>query len=203
MPTVSGVGRAARIGLLIIGTILILPVRGAPAVHADELWSALRGGTHVVLFRHASTEPGLGDPPGFRVDDCATQRNLSEAGREESRRIGAAFQRHRVPVGRVLSSRWCRCLETARLAFGRVEPWAPLDSFFADRSRESEQTRAVRAFIAEARADGNLVLVTHQVNITALTGVVPAPGEMIVLRAELDGALRVVGRLGPAAFPGN
>jgi phosphohistidine phosphatase SixA len=203
MPSVSGVGRAARIGLLIIGTILILPVRGAPAVDADEPWSALRGGAHVVLFRHASTEPGLGDPPGFRLEDCATQRNLSEAGREESRRIGAAFRRHRVPIGRVLSSRWCRCLETARLAFGRVEPWAPLDSFFDDRSREPEQTRAVRAYIAEARAGGNLVLVTHQVNITALTGVVPAPGEMIVLRAELGGALRVVGRHGRAAFPGN
>jgi phosphohistidine phosphatase SixA len=203
LESVSRAGRAARVSLLVISAILTIPARGAPAARGDEVWAALRGGRHVVLFRHATTEPGVGDPPGFRVDDCATQRNLSEAGREESRRIGAAFRRHRVPVERVLSSRWCRCLETARLAFGRVEPWAPLDSFFDDRSREPEQTRAVRALIAEVRSDGNLVLVTHQVNITALTGVVPAPGEMIILRAELDGALRVVGRLGPAAFPGN
>jgi phosphohistidine phosphatase SixA len=203
MPSVSGVGRAARIGLLIIGTILSLPVRGVPAVDADELWSALRGGTHVVLFRHASTEPGLGDPPGFRVDDCATQRNLSEAGREESRRIGAAFRKYGVAFGRVLSSRWCRCLETARLAFGRADPWPALDSFFDDRSREPEQTRAVRSLIAEPRAGGNLVLVTHQVNITALTGIVPAAGEMIVLSSGPGGPVRAVGRLGAAAFSGN
>ena len=175
----------------------------SPARAAGEVWDALRGGGKVVVIRHTSTEPGLGDPPGFRLDDCTTQRNLSEAGRAEARRIGAAFVRRAIPVARVLSSRWCRCVETARLAFGRVEPWAPLDSFFDDRSREPQQTRAVRALIAEPFTGGNLILVTHQVNITALTGIAPAMGEIIVLSPEPPGNFKIVGRLGPADFFDN
>jgi hypothetical protein len=85
---------------------------------ADEaLWNLPKAGGQVVVIRHSSTEPGIGDPPGFRLDDCSTQRNLSAAGREEARRIGAAFRDRGVPVGRVLSSRWCRSLETTLLAF--------------------------------------------------------------------------------------
>lgn len=75
-----------------------------------------------MVIWHAATEPRIGDPPGFQLDDCATQRNLSEAGREEARRIGAAFRARGIPIGRVLSRRWCRCLETAGLAFGTVGP---------------------------------------------------------------------------------
>jgi len=180
---------------------VVLAVLGPSTARAEEsVWGALRGGGKIVILRHASTEPGLGDPPGFRLDDCATQRNLSEAGRAEARRIGAAFVRRAVPVARVLSSRWCRCVETARLAFGRVEPWSPLDSFFDDRSREPQQTRAVLTLIAEPFTGGNLILVTHQVNITALTGIVPAMGEMVVLSPEPGGKFRIVGRLGPADF---
>jgi phosphohistidine phosphatase SixA len=190
------VGRAVLVGVL----ALLAP---SPAWTEGPVWDALRSGGKIVILRHASTEPGLGDPPGFRLDDCATQRNLSEAGRVEARRIGAAFVRRAVPVSRVLSSRWCRCVETARLAFGRVEPWAPLDSFFDDRSREPQQTRAVRSLIAEPLTGGNLILVTHQVNITALTGIVPGTGEMAVLSPEPGGRFTIVGRLGPADVSDN
>lgn len=165
----------------------------------EALWRLLQGGGQVVLARHAATEPGVGDPPGFRLNDCATQRNLSELGREEARRIGAAFRASGVPIGRVLSSRWCRCLETARLAFGTVEPWPPLDSFFNDRSRELEQTQAVRRRAGERPPTGNLILVTHRVNISALTGLLPAPGEMIILTPQGGGNFRVAGRLTPEA----
>jgi len=186
------------------GLVVVLVLLGLGSARAAEpVWDALRGGGQIVMLRHASTEPGLGDPPGFRLDDCATQRNLSEAGRAEARRIGAAFLRRAVPVARVLSSRWCRCVETARLAFGRVEPWASLDSFFDDRSREPQQTRAVRALIAEPLTGGNLILVTHQVNITALTGIAPAMGEMVVLSPEPRGSFKIVGRLGSADVSGN
>ena len=164
---------------------------------SDALWRLLRGGGQVVIMRHATTEPGVGDPPAFRLDDCATQRNLSEAGREDARRISAAFRARGVPIGRVLSSRWCRCLETARLAFGTVEPWPPLDSFFDDRSREPERTQAVRRRVGERPVTGNLVLVTHRVNIFALTGLDPAPGEMIILTPRGGGDFRVAGRLTP------
>jgi broad specificity phosphatase PhoE len=149
------------------------------------------------MVRHASTLPGTGDPPGFRVDDCGTQRNLSPAGREEARRLGAAFRERGIPVSRVLSSQWCRCLDTARLAFGRAEPWPPLNSFFDNRSREPEQTREVRALLGERPGEGNLVLVTHQVNIAALVGVSPAPGELVILTPEGQGRFHLAGRIPP------
>jgi len=194
--------RRRVVGFAVLAVALALPGL-RPAMAAGAVWDSLRGGGKIVVLRHASTEPGLGDPPGFRLDDCATQRNLSEAGRAEARRIGAAFVRRAVPVARVLSSRWCRCVETARLAFGRVEAWSPLDSFFDDRSREPQQTRAVRTLIAEPFTGGNLILVTHQVNITALTGIVPGTGEMVVLSPEPGGRFTIVGRLGPADLSDN
>jgi broad specificity phosphatase PhoE len=153
-------------------------------------------------MRHAVTTPGVGDPPGFRLEDCATQRNLTEAGRDEARRVGAAFRERGVPVGGVRSSRWCRCLETARIAFGRVEPWRAarqlLDSIFDDRSQEPERTRAVRALAGTRPARGNFVLVTHAVNIRALAGISPAPAELVVLTPDGGGRFRVAGRLAPS-----
>ena len=183
-----------------LSIVLIPLLLGTPAaaLGGEALWALLRDGGHVVMMRHASTDPGVGDPQGFRLDDCATQRNLSAAGREEARRIGASFRARGVRISRVLSSRWCRCLETARLAFGTVEAWPPLDSFFSDRSRESEQTQAVRALVSERPALGSLILVTHQVNISALTGISPASGEMIVLTPTGGGFFQVKGRLAAA-----
>jgi phosphohistidine phosphatase SixA len=181
--------------------LLVLSLLAPSAVFAGEaLWSLLREGGQIVLMRHATTTPGVGDPPGFRPGDCPTQRNLTDAGRDEARRVGAAFRSRGVPVGRVLSSQWCRCLETARLAFGRVEPWEPLDSVFEDRAREPERTRAVRAVASERPVEGNLVLMTHGANIAALTGVSPAPGEFLVLTPESGGRFRVAGRLAPASL---
>ena len=151
---------------------------------ADEaLWAALADGGHVALMRHAQA-PGTGDPENFRLEDCSTQRNLDETGRDQARRTGEAFRERGVDVGQVLSSQWCRCLETAELlALGEVVPFPPLNSFFGDRARGPEQTEAVRALLANADAEGpSLVMVTHQVNITALTGIFPRSGEIVVLR---------------------
>ena len=173
------------------------PASTAPASTAeDALWALLRDGSHVILMRHTSTvaTPGF-DPPGFRLDDCATQRPLSDFGRDEARGIGAAFRAHSIPVGRVLSSRWCRCQETARLAFGRVEPWPALDSFHEDRGREPAQTAEVKRLAGAQPAGGNVVLVTHEVNAAAVTGLSPAPGEMIILTPTGDGGFRTAGRL--------
>jgi broad specificity phosphatase PhoE len=178
--------------------LALLALGAAPAVADEAAWAALRQGGHVVLLRHSATVPGVGDPTGFRLDDCATQRNLSDEGRAQAARIGAAFAARAVPVGRVLSSRWCRCLDTARLAFGGAEPAPALDSFFDDRSRRPAQTDAVRALVAaEPRNEGNLVLVTHNVNIAALTGIGPRTGEVLVFAREDNGGLRLVGRLLP------
>ena len=101
------------------------------AYSADAIWSLLQSGRNVILMRHAATVPGIGDPPGFKPGQCSTQRNLSDAGRAQARRIGAAFRQHGVPLGAVLSSSWCRCIDTAQLAFGRVQPAAMLDSGYS------------------------------------------------------------------------
>jgi phosphohistidine phosphatase SixA len=169
----------------------------------DALWALLSRGGQIILMRHAATDPGTGDPPGFRLGDCSTQRNLSEQGRSEARRVGEAFRARRIPIGRVLSSRWCRCIDTARLAFGRSEAFPPLDSFFDERSREAEQTAAIRPLLRRRPTDGNLVLVTHQVNIVALTGLTPTQGELIVLTPGGDGSFTVAGRFSPGRGSNN
>jgi phosphohistidine phosphatase SixA len=137
----------------------------------------------VLLLRHAQTEPGIGDPPDFVPGQCNTQRNLSDAGREQARRLGAALRARGLVPQRVRSSRWCRCLDTARLAFGSVEPWPALDSFFGDRGRVDAQTTEVRRALAALPMGRVEAWVTHQVNISALTGGGAAMGEVLLLRA--------------------
>jgi broad specificity phosphatase PhoE len=134
-------------------------------------------------LRHAQTEPGIGDPPGFVPGQCNTQRNLSDAGREQARKLGAALRARGLVPQRVRSSRWCRCLDTARLAFGSVEPWPALDSFFGDRGRVDAQTTEVRRALAALPMGRVEAWVTHQVNISALTGDGAAMGEVLLLRA--------------------
>ena len=178
------------------GLITALPV-SATAASVDELWALLRGGGQIVLLRHGTTTPGVGDPPGFRLDECATQRNLTDAGRDESRRVGAAFRAQRVAVGRVLSSPWCRCLETARLAFGRAEPWPALANLFGRQDRAD----ALRAALSELPTDGTLVLVSHGSTISSATGVMPAMGEFVVVTPRGGGRFTVAGRIPPSALP--
>jgi broad specificity phosphatase PhoE len=180
--------------------LALLVAAPARAQSADALWTLLHGGGQVVLMRHAVTTPGAGDPPGFRLDDCGTQRNLTDAGRADARRVGAAFRARGVPVGQVLSSPWCRCVETARLAFGDAEPWDALANLYGNRGREPEQVAAMRERVGARPAAGNLVLVSHGSTIHALTGQYLAPAELLVVTPEGDGRFRVAGRLGPAAL---
>jgi phosphohistidine phosphatase SixA len=197
---------AARSGRQVVRLVALLPaawIALAASLHAAELpgdlLAALRQGGHALLIRHAQTEPGVGDPPGMRLDDCRTQRNLSTTGREQSRAIGDALRVRAIPVAEVRSSQWCRCLDTARLAFAGHTPvraWPALNSFFDDRSVEPDRTRELRAAIAAVPSAANVVWVTHQVNITALTGVVPAPGEIVVVRTGPAG-VAVAGRWVP------
>lgn len=165
----------------------------------DQLWAALEAGGNVVLIRHAIA-PGGGDPPGFRLEDCSTQRNLSGEGRAQARSTGEAFRSRGIPVDRVLTSQWCRCRETAELLqLAAVEEYPVLNSFFSDRSTAGSQTGALRRFIGDLKLRGNVLLVTHQVNITELTGVFPASGEMVILRPDRQGGFRLIGRLRPDA----
>ena len=169
-----------------------------PAVADDAaLWRALAGGGHVAIMRHA-TAPGVGDPANFQLGDCATQRNLNEAGRAEARAIGARFRAAGVAVARVATSQWCRARDTATgLGLGPVAEDARLNSFFESADRPAEIAKS-RAALADAPAAGPIwVLVTHQVNVTALTGVYPASGEIVVAKTASDGAVTVVGTIKP------
>jgi len=163
---------------------------------SEALWALLKSGGQVVIMRHASTDGTPGDRDTLRLEDCSTQRNLSASGRDDARRIGSAFRTRGITVTDVRSSIWCRCLDTATLAFGMANSWLPLNSFFRNRERESSQTGEVRELVGRHR-DGTLILVTHQVNITALTGLYPAEGEMIVLTPR-GGDFTVAGRLKPS-----
>lgn len=182
-------------GAVLALALAALPVR---AQASEALWNLLKAGGQVVIMRHAATDSTAGDRDTMRLEDCATQRNLSATGRDDARRIGNAFRTRGITVDLVRSSVWCRCLDTATLAFGRVDPWLPLGSFFRDRDRAPGQTRAVRELVGRHRGPGTLVLVTHQVNITALTGLYPVEGEMLILTPRGDG-FTVAGRLVPSA----
>jgi broad specificity phosphatase PhoE len=173
------------------------PALGAGAnLDAEALWQRLRGGGLVLLVRHAATDPGVGDPPGFRLGECATQRQLSEAGRLDARALGAALRSHGVKIGPVWSSRWCRCLDTARLAFGRVEAAPLLDSIFqVDDAAARTRLAELRARLAGLRVSSNLVLVTHDVNIRAMVDESVAQGEVVVARIDGAGRLEALGRL--------
>ena len=180
--------------LLIVGAGL------APA-QANEAaaWRALSQPGHALLVRHANA-PGTGDPDHFELSDCTTQRNLDAGGRRQARRIGHVLRHHGVVRRPVYTSQWCRARETAELlGVGSVESFAGLNSFFGEMYEQDDVMPALRAFLRERRLDPPPVLVTHQVNITALTGVFPAEGEMVVIAVADTGAVRVVGRLSPDA----
>jgi broad specificity phosphatase PhoE len=174
--------------------------RGATA--EEVLRDRIARGGLVLLLRHARTEPGIGDPPGFRLDDCATQRNLSPEGRADARALGTYLRASGLLQAELRSSAWCRCRETAELlGLGQVAHEPALDSFFEDRSQAAERTVALRAILAGWPGPATLVLVTHQVNITAATGLATAMGEALLVEPTAGG--RILGRLspGPAGGP--
>lgn len=183
-----------RLRRALLAALLLLAAPPAAASEA-EAWAALRGPGAVALMRHALA-PGTGDPAGFTLGDCATQRNLSERGREQARRIGEALRARGVGFDRVLTSEWCRCRETAGLlALGRPEPLPALNSFFGRYAEREARTEAARAFLAEQPPEARLLLVTHQVNISALVGEGARSGEIVVATRGEDGTLTPVGSI--------
>ena len=194
---VSLILAVSTIALLVIASIT-QPVDDISQAQPPSVWALLQRNEpgYVVMMRHALA-PGTGDPASFKLGDCSTQRNVSNVGREQAAQIGKAFHSRNIRIARVLSSQWCRCLDTARLMnLAKVEPFEPLNSFFNAPSREAKQTADVRRFILSNRnTQGVTVMVTHQVNITGLTGIVPQSGESVVLKANEQGQVEVVGRL--------
>jgi broad specificity phosphatase PhoE len=179
--------------LALLAFVLIAPM--AAADEAADAWAALAKGGHVVLIRHGNAPPGYGgDPPGFKVSDCSTQRNLDERGREQARALGEAFRKHGVSVDRTVSSPWCRCLDTARLmAVGEVESsWALVpDTELSANAR----LRQLKTLVSTWKGPGTLVLVTHALTVRPLVGFLPTQAEAVVLEPTPGDGFRLVGRI--------
>jgi len=174
----------------------------SPVAAADRaLLRELHAGA-VLLMRHTQTVAGVGDPPGWRLDKCSTQRNLDERGVAHAQRIGRWFEAQQLTVTTVRNSPWCRARDTARLAFGRSEDWAPLSNIFEDRSGADAQAAAVRTFVRSMKPGALAVLVSHGVTIAHILGggIHVGAGESVVVRTggSADTPLGVIGRLAVA-----
>lgn len=204
-------GSRTMVSAIRLFLLILLPVlfwSGPSAAQAagpslGDLAQAIRTPGAVVMIRHAQTESGIGDPENFRLSDCSTQRNLSQEGRQQSVRLGQWFSRQGLQPKQVLSSQWCRCLETAQLAFSprtAVRPFSALNSFFQGHGDREAQLREARAHASTRLQRGETgfeVWVTHQVTISALTGVYLGMGEWLVATPDRSGQFRVLaqGRL--------
>ena len=151
-------------------------------IASDQAWNIAQEGNKIILIRH-SLAPGGGDPAGFKIKDCTTQRNLNKKGINQSKRIGKLFKKNKVLVDQVLSSQWCRCKDTAKYAFGSYEEFTALNSTFQSpyNKNEGKQLKELYSFVKKWNGKGkNLVLITHYSIITAVTNAVPSSGEIVV-----------------------
>ena len=149
---------------------------------SEQAWNLAEEGDKIILIRH-SLAPGGGDPPGFKIDDCKTQRNLNRKGINQSKKIGKLFKKNKVSVDQVLSSQWCRCKDTAKYAFGNFKELTALNSTFQSpyNKNETKQLKELYNFVKKWDGKGkNLVLVTHYSIITAVTNAVPSSGEIVI-----------------------
>jgi phosphohistidine phosphatase SixA len=192
---------AATAGLVAAALLSAISLGATGDVAADDAraaWAALAQGGHVAVIRHGNAPPGHGgDPPGFKIEDCATQRNLDERGREQAQALGKAFREQGVKVDRVVSSPWCRCVDTARLmSVGEVETsWV----LVPDMGSSTPRLARLQEIVSGWRGPGTLVLVTHALTVRPLAGILPAQAETVVLRpapGDPRGGI-VVGRIAP------
>lgn len=188
----------------IVFSLLALPLLALPAWAAAEvtLSSAeakrlLKAGGVGLLLRHGQTEAGVGDPPGFTLDDCKSQRNLSSDGRAQVRAMADRAKRSGIRFARVYTSQWCRCRDTARLlaaANDLPRDWPVLNSQFADNPTIADANQQIGTLLRTSPTNESWLLVSHQVNIAAFTGISPASGEGVLVRVTSSG-MAVLGRV--------
>ena len=159
-------------------SLLILNVEG---ISSEKLINSLQEGEKLIFIRHAYA-PGNGDPENFDLKDCSTQRNLSKTGIEQSKKIGLFFKNNNIKIDKVLSSEWCRCKDTARIAFKNFETYKALNSFYDEKfaSNEKIQINNLRNYIKKWNNDKNLVFVTHFVVISGILNKGTNSGEIII-----------------------
>ena len=195
---------AARVVVVLALAVLLMTTPRLAADDASDAWAALAAGGKVALIRHGNAPPGYGgDPPGFRLDDCKTQRNLDDVGRAQARALGEAFRKHGVRVDRIVASPVCRCMETAQLmAVGDVEMSA---SLLPDMSSVPTRALALEEMVSSWRGPGTLVLVTHGLTVGRVTGFTLQQAETLVLQpikekvpaGQLPRGGSFVGRIAP------
>ena len=169
---------------------LIIFISLTTTVKADlnkKLITQLEEGGKLIFIRHAYA-PGSGDPDNFNLNDCSTQRNLSKEGQRQAKYIGEFFRNNKVKIDKVLSSEWCRCKETAKIAFKNFSTNSFLNSFYSSKfaKNKDKQVKALKEYIKKFKSDKNLVLVTHYVLISEILNYGPSSGEIVVSNKNLD-----------------
>ena len=161
---------------------LIISLFSIHSHSTEQHWKSAQEGNKIILIRH-SLAPGGGDPAGFKIDDCKTQRNLNKKGINQSKKIGKLFKNNKVLIDQVLSSQWCRCKDTAKYAFGEYKEFMALNSTFQSPfdMNEGKQLKELYNYVKKWNGNGkNLVLITHYSIITAVTNAVPSSGEIVI-----------------------
>lgn len=173
------------IHVILCACCLYLPILTKAALVSD-----LKDGQHILLMRHADA-PGYGDPKGYVIGQCSTQRNLGDYGKNQAKAIGSWLSKQGIDKAQIFSSPWCRCLETAQLInLGPVKIEASIGSFFDDMSLEQKQTKQLEQFVKNElhnQAKAPIILVTHHVNIQAYTGKVVDVGDMVLVKVNKNG----------------
>ena len=165
--------------ILVLISICIISSVKADSKH--NITSELKKGGKLIFIRHAYA-PGGGDPENFDIDNCATQRNLNDSGRIQSKKIGDFFKKNNIPLGKVFSSEWCRCKDTASIAFKKFETKSFLNSFFSEQfaKNKKNQINDFHKFIDEWDKNQNLIFITHYVVISEILNYAPSSGEIVV-----------------------
>jgi phosphohistidine phosphatase SixA len=167
-----------------INFLIIIFISINSSIKADSnqnVINELKKGGNLIFIRHAYA-PGGGDPKNFDINDCKRQRNLSNSGRDQAKKIGSYFKENSVPVSKVYSSEWCRCKETASIAFNVFETKSFLNSFFSSQFAKNKdlQMKKLKTFISNWNEDKNLVFVTHYVVISETLNYTPSSGEIVI-----------------------
>ena len=168
---------------------IILFISLTTSIKADlnkKLINELEEGGKLIFIRHAYA-PGSGDPSNFNLNDCSTQRNLSNLGRDQSKKIRRFFKENKIPIDLVISSEWCRCKETALIAFNQFETKTFLNSFYSEKfsKNKKSQMKNLKKYIDNWNENENLVLVTHYVVISEALGYAPSSGEIVIANKSL------------------
>jgi broad specificity phosphatase PhoE len=174
---------------------LSLITQGSLTANENSGLKALGSGNHFAIMRHAIA-PGFGDPSNFELRNCTTQRNLSQEGFDQAARIGKRFKENGISEASVYTSQWCRCIDTAStLDLGVPEELPSMNSFFETREREAIQMESLKDWLIKQDLTKPVVLVTHQVNMTALTGAYPASGEIFIIERTASGDFNITAKI--------